>query len=253
MKLNRNVLNVLIRLLIILGVLGLSICLIYFAFIKTSPELLNIIREGDTEEIERYLRSNSNIGGMLCTALLQVVTIVSLFIPSTPIQIAAGVVYGTFTGFAICHLASVATHTVIFTLAHRLEGRMEALVPMGENSSKLDFILQSESPLYMTVIAFMVPILPNGIIPYIAAKTNMSVKRFALAAYVGSFIPFFIMCAVGNKIVEGSFVTAAVLLGGLFLAVILFFKFRDVVLVFLKRYYRKLRNWIYEAFFAKRK
>lgn len=250
MKLNRNML---IRILVILGVLGLSICLIYFAFIKTSPELLGIIKEGNTAEIEQYLRSNSNIGGMLCTALLQIVTIVSLVIPSTPIQIAAGVVYGTFSGFAICHLASVATHTVVFTFAHRLEGRMEALVPMGENSSKLDFILQSESPLYMTVIAFMVPVLPNGIIPYIAAKTNMSVKRFTLAAYVGSFVPFFIMAAVGDKIMEGSFVTAAVLFGSLFAAVFLLFKFRDVVLIFLKKYYRRLRGWIYSTFFVNKK
>lgn len=130
---------------------------------------------------------------------------------------------------------------------------MEALVPMGENSSKLDFILQSESPLYMTVIAFMVPVLPNGIIPYIAAKTNMSVKRFTLAAYVGSFVPFFIMAAVGDKIMEGSFVTAAVLFGSLFAAVFLLFKFRDVVLIFLKKYYRRLRGWIYSTFFVNKK
>ncbi|MGI6013022.1 MAG: TVP38/TMEM64 family protein [Oscillospiraceae bacterium] len=250
MKLNRNML---IRLLIILGVLGLSICLIYFAFIKASPELLDIIREGDAEEIEHYLQSNSNVGGMLCTALLQIVAIVSLVIPSAPIQVAAGVVYGTFTGFAVCHLSSVLANTTIFTLARRLGEKMNALIPVGENSSKLDFILQSESPLYMTVIAFMVPILPNGIIPYIAAKTNMSIKRFAFAVYVGSFIPFFIMCAVGNKIVEGSFVAAAVLLGGLFVTVILLFKFRDIVLVFLKRYYRRLRKWVYETFFTKKK
>lgn len=219
--------------------------LVYYAFLKTIPDLVPLLQSGNEAQIEEYLRTSNHVTGLLCTALLQIVQVISIVLPGPPIQIAAGIVYGTWRSFFVCHLASVLAHTLVFLAVRRLGSRMDQLIPVNKKSSRLDFLLKSDTPIYMTVVACLIPILPNGIIPYVAAKTKIKPLQFSLSIYVGTLLPIFVLCAAGSKIMEGGYLFSGILLAALVIFVILLTKFKDNVLrayhAFLKGFLKKIR------------
>lgn len=211
----------------------LAVCFVYFAFVKAMPDLLPLLARGNEAEVEAYLQENSSFTGLLFTAFLQALQVFSVVLPGPPIQIAAGIVYGTWRAFFVCHLSSVAANLFVFGMSRRLNSGMDKLIPVQKRTSKLDFLVKSDQPSYMTVVAYLIPVLPNGIIPYAAAKTKIKFLQFFLCCYFGSLLPVFVLCAAGSKITEGGYVFAAILV------VIL------VVVVFLlTKYYKKILPWL---------
>jgi len=227
---------ILITLLVIIAV-----TLIYFAFLEIMPGLIPLIREGDEAAVEAYLRANDSFTGMLCTVLLQMFIVFSVVISSVPVQIAAGLVYGTLRGFLLCHLSATAAHAVVFLIARRLNHGLDRLMPKADpdKPSRLDFLLRSDSPAYMTILAYLVPVLPNGIIPYVAAQTKITFFQFLRGVFLGSLLPVLILCAMGREILAGNYLMTALLALGLFLLVGILWLLKDRILLALDRRRRR--------------
>ena len=234
--------NRLIRIFATAIILILAAGLVYFAFLEAMPELIPLLQNGSVEEIEQYLRSSDRLSGLVYTALLQAVQVFSVILPGAPIQVAAGIVYGTWRSFFVCHLSSVAANAIIFVTARHYGAKMDKLRPIERKGSKLDFLLKSNTPAYMTVVACLVPILPNGFIPYVAAKTKIKTIHYILAVYCGSFFPVLVLCAAGNKILKGGYLMSAILLIALIVVVILLAKFRNPILKAIGKISEKLRR-----------
>lgn len=230
--------NKIFRILFFAALFAIVALLIYFAFIAIMPELIPLLKDGDEAAIEDYLRHNSNFTGILCTALLQMVQIVSVVLSGVPIQIAAGIVYGTWRGFAICHLSTVAASTGVFAVIRKTGEKLDKFFPTNDGKlSKLDFIRNSDRPAYTITIAYLIPLIPNGFIPYFSAKSRITVKEFAIAVFVGSFIPILLMNTIGNKILTGGYVGAAVMCGVLFVVIFLLYKFKKPILDFIDKHF----------------
>jgi uncharacterized membrane protein YdjX (TVP38/TMEM64 family) len=222
--------NYLVRILAAIIILILAAGLIYFAFLTAMPELIPLLQNGSVTEIENYLRSSDKLTGLIFTALLQAVQVFSVVLPGMPIQIAAGIVYGIWRSFFVCHLSSVLANVLVFIAVRRFGAKMDKISPIERKDSKLDFLLKSDTPAYMTVVACLIPILPNGFIPYVAAKTKIKTLKFALAVYFGSLFPVLVLCAVGSKILQGGYIMSAVLFISLCVVVLLLAIFRGRVL-----------------------
>ena len=208
----------LLRIGFLIGCAALLLGLLYLAFGQAVPELIPLLRSGDETQIAAYLGSQNRLSGILSTAVLAFLQPISILLPGAPIQIAAGIVYGTLKGFLICHVSYVLSNVVVFYLARVMRGRMERYV--SRFSSKLDFLQRSQYPAYMTAMACLIPLLPNGIIPYAAARTRMKLHEFVIAVVLGSFFPILVMCAIGKRILRGDYISAAVLFGVSLLAVL---------------------------------
>jgi uncharacterized membrane protein YdjX (TVP38/TMEM64 family) len=228
--------NLWIRIAVRLVLVALALGLVYFAFVTAMPELLPLLAHGDEAEVQAYLQKTDHFSGLLCTALLQAMQVFSVVLPGPPIQIAAGIVYGTWRAFFVCHLSSVAANLLVFLLARRLNTRMDRLIPVNRRTSKLDFLIRSDRPAYMTVVAYLIPVLPNGIIPYAAAKTNIKFLPFVLSCYFGSLFSVLVLCAAGSKITSGGYVFAGILVVVLFVLVFL-----------LSKHYKRILPWIDKA------
>lgn len=215
--------------LVVLSVI-LAAGLIYFAFLEMMPGLIPLLKNGSEAQIEQYLRTNDSLTGLLCTALLQAVQVFSVVLPGAPIQIAAGIVYGTWRSFFICHLSSVAANVLVFTAVRHMGAQMDRLAPVEKRASKLDFIIKSDTPAYMTAVACLIPILPNGFIPYVAARTKVKTRYFALAIYLGSLFPVLVLCAAGSQFLQGGYVASGILLVLLCIFVYLLTRYKDAVL-----------------------
>jgi len=230
------------RIVVVVVIIALALGLIYLSFWETMPQLLSLLQDGDAAALEAYLHSIDTLSGLLCLALLQILQVISVVLPGAPIHIAGGIVYGTWQSFFVCHLSSVAANVVVFMTARRLGRKLDEFMPAEKKSTRLDFLLKSDNPAYMTAVACLVPILPNGFIPYVAAKTKITAFQFALAIYFGSFLPVLILCAAGSKILKGGYVASAILLISLFILVFFLAKFKDRILRLLNRLSAKYRK-----------
>ena len=56
---------------------------------------------------------------------------------------------------------------------------------------------------FMVVIACMVPAIPNGIIPYLAARTEITAKEYVSAVAMGSWLQILLACMAGQFIING--------------------------------------------------
>lgn len=194
-----------LRILLVIGVLALAGVLFYYAFIETIIELMPILEHGNVEEIQSYMFAHNDFKGVMATCLLQILQVWTVVLSGIPIQVAAGVVYGTLRGFAMCHLSSVFAMTASMYFWRRAGKRMEEILPVDRMySGKISQFLTADTPpRYTTVLACMIPMIPNGLIPVMAARMDITVPQFAFAVWLGMFPNILICCGIGSSLIQG--------------------------------------------------
>ncbi len=234
----RRLLKILIIILIIAAIAVFTVFLID----RFLPGLMPVLRQGDEEAIETYIRSFGSFRGAFFTAALQFLQVVSIIIPSTPIQIAAGILFGAFHGYLICHLAFIAANTTVFSVLRILEAKLGSEPATAKRQSKFNFLLDEEYPQFTVFFGCMLPLLPNGFVPYIAARTKISTKSFIITVTLGSFPTIFLLCAVGSKILSGQFVFAGILLGIVLLIMLIAHLLKDKLIAIAHRLHEKFER-----------
>jgi len=193
------------------------------------PGFVDILEHGNRWEIMEYIRSFGSVRGVVLGFLLQFMQIISIIFPGAPIQIAMGVVFGTWPGLAICVAGYVSANVLVFWLARRLGNRMDKILPVKQHKVET-VITKSEYPGFMVFLACLIPLLPNGIVPYIAARTKLDLKHFFISVFFGSIPCLLLLCAVGHNILEGDYLWAAIFGSILVLSIILLYVFRTKVI-----------------------
>ena len=188
------------------------------------------------EAIETFLSGTSGVRGLLMLALLQAIQVLSVFIPGAAVQIAGGLVFGTLKSFIVCHLSFVGTNVAVFALARRHRERAAASGSAKRRlrtQKVLDWI-NSSDPSFMSMLAYMMPGIPNGFVPYAVVRTNVTLPRFLLATWLGSFIQIAIMCAVGSRIMSGDFAVSFFLVLGSLGLIFLLYMTRNRLIVYMQ-------------------
>ena len=229
------------RIVFVILFLAVAFALVYFAFKETVPDLLPLLKDGDVDEIQAYLRNSSTWKGVVCTALLQMLQVFSLIISGVPIQVAAGVVYGTVFAFLLCLLASTLALMLAFLLWKHMGRGMARWFPVEERHMRLiDRLAEAGTPPQYTVfLAGMIPVLPNGLIPLLAAKLDISAVSFTVWVALGSLPNILLCCAIGNRLIRGDWILSIVYFVVMLGIVILLWKKQDLVLSLYRRLKRR--------------
>ena len=213
------------KLVPILMVIVIAI-LIWIAFGNKIPGLIPLLKEGDGEKIADYLAQETGIKGVIAVILLQMIQVVSIVLPGMAIQVAAGLIYGWLQGFLMCYFGFVLSNLLIFVFARKMgSGRLRE-VSMGRTSQWLMEKLNGTKPQFMVVIANMVPAIPNGVIPFIAAKTDITAKEYVTAVAIGSWLQILTSCMAGQFIIQGKW---------MFTGIAIAFQCLVIVIILLKR------------------
>ena len=213
------------KLIPVLAVIAVAI-LIWFAFGDKIPGLIPLLKEGDSQKIADYLAQETGIKGVIAVILLQAVQIASIVMPGMAIQVAAGLIYGWLKGFLMCYIGFVASNLFIFLFARKMGSDRIKDVSMGRTSQWLLEKLRGTKPQFMVVVANMVPAVPNGIIPYIAAKTDITAVDYVKAVAMGSWLQILLACLAGQFIINGQW---------LYTVLTVVFQFLVVVIILWKR------------------
>lgn len=235
---------VLFRIFAVLCLAAVIAGLLYLAFFRAVPDLWPVLKSGKEAEIEAYLASADQTAGLVGTALLQFLQVISIVLPGAPIQIAAGIVYGVWKGTAICYGAYVAANLAVFTAVRKLGVALDKMAPVNRRGllDKVRFLRDAEMPVYMTAMACLIPVVPNGVIPYAAARTEMRFGQFTLAVCLGSVTPIFLMCLIGGRILAGEYLLAVVVLLASLLVAVLLTCYRTKLQAAAKRLKEKLSH-----------
>lgn len=84
-------------------------------------------------------------------------------------------------------------------------------------AKKKNFITDAKYPAFSVFFASVLPVIPNGLIPYVASKTKIGFRSYMLAVMTGCIPTVLTLCAVGDQLVEGDFLSAALYVAPLLL------------------------------------
>lgn len=230
--------NKLFKIIIYLICFALAALLFYKAFVPLAPHLWEALKSGDESKIESFLNENGMWQGLIYLFLLQAIQVISIILPGAPIEIAGGMAYGFLKSFIVCHLAFVFANVLIFAFGRRVRSDFID----SEKTAKVFDFLGKGDPFVMLVLCFMIPVLPNGIIPYAASTTRISGLKYAFSVFVGSSVQIFMMCAIGRKILTHDYLFMAIIIVLDFIAMFFLYKYRNNINNFVTKYGRKIRR-----------
>lgn len=216
-----------LRVLSLLLLIAVITAIIVFALNAILPGFVDTIEQGDQAAIERYIRSFDSFQSVLLAFFLQFFQIISVFFPGGPIQIAIGIVFGTLDGFLICLAGYVLANLFVFFSARRLGNRFDQLFSNGSNTKKFKFITDAKHPGYVVALSCLIPLLPNGLVPYIAARTKITTPQFFVSVLIGCMPTLLMLNAIGNKILMADYGIVALLAALLVAGVALLYLFRN--------------------------
>ncbi len=190
-----------------------------------APGLWVALKSGDEAQIELFLAQSGTRKGLFYLFLLQAVQVVSIVLPGAPIEIAGGMAYGFIKSYITCHMSFVFANIVIFLLGRRMQSDFFN----GQKLEKALKFLNRGDPFVAIILCFMIPVMPNGIIPYAASATKISPLKYFVGVYLGSSVQMFMMCAVGRYILSRDYFYIAALVILDIIGMYIIYKNRDKI------------------------
>lgn len=202
---NKELMN-LIALAVLMAVLVFATVLVYKVFGHQAQDLFNLVRQGDEEAMAAYLSSQSQAAGYFTLFILCVLQVATIFFPGMVIQITGALIYGWSKAFAICFAGIVAGNALIFFIGRTFGKVFESF--LSEEKQKDNWFskqLKGSHAKFAVAIAFLIPGVPNGIIPYLAAGTKMHLKDYVEAVAGSAWVGVLLMCLAGHFIRSGNY------------------------------------------------
>jgi len=203
---------------IALSIIALLLMLSLVALILTDllPVLIQVVKSsGDDARMVSYLDEYGakGIPALLGLVILQVITI---FIPAGIIKVLAGLCYGIWIGSLICFTGTIIGNSLAFLLVRQF-GKVLAPFFIKDPQKRSGNILSVKKinhmryPEVMTFLCYLVPFIPNGILPYIFAQTKMTYPRYIISLITAITPSLFLCTWLGDRLSKSDYRTAAVL------------------------------------------
>jgi uncharacterized membrane protein YdjX (TVP38/TMEM64 family) len=202
--------------------------LIIMLCVTLIPILADIFTDQDGRNVINIIHSHGARGVpvLVCLQALQVITTV---VPALLIQIPAGLVYGTWAGLAICLAGSILGNMIVFIALRQFSSTIDHLFPKRKKKreekankprkkSKLPFFLNPESlnrmphPELVAFYIYMIPGIPNGVLPHLFARTKVSFGRFLVAVAAGNAPSTLVCTLVGDRLAHGDWRSAIIII-----------------------------------------
>ncbi len=167
-------------------------------------EVFELLRRGNEAEIEAYLRASGLWKGMFLIVLITIIQVFSIVLPGMVIHLAAGSIYGWWEGFLVCYVSFVFAHYLVFRFGRRLADKLSLLNRFAAAKS-MQKRLDSSEPMFVIAMAYLVPGVPNGIIPYVASHSKMTMSEFMISLSTTVWIQVLLNCIAGHFLVRGQY------------------------------------------------
>ncbi|MDR1496759.1 MAG: VTT domain-containing protein [Clostridiales Family XIII bacterium] len=192
------------------------------------PILADIFAGQDGRNAIEIIHSHG-VRGVPLLACLQALQVITTVVPALLIQIPAGLVFGTWTALAICLTGSILGNMIVFIALRQFSVTINQIFPTRrkkreekaqrpKKKSRLPFPLNPEAldrmphPELVAFYVYLIPGIPNGVLPHIFARTKVSFARYLVAVVAGNAPSTFVCTLVGDRLAHGDWQGAVVII-----------------------------------------
>lgn len=183
--------------LILFGILTVVITVISYPYIKSLSVPENQIK------FKNYIDS-LGFWGVIVVFLIQVCQIIFAFIPGEPIEVLAGVMYGTFGGLAICLVGILLGSLLIFLMVRKFGKRLILKLYSKEKIENLSFLKNSSKRNTLIFLLFFIPGTPKDLLTYFAGLTKIKMAEFLLISTFARIPSVITSTLAGSTISNGT-------------------------------------------------
>lgn len=229
MKLTGKKIWLFLRILMVLILLGISVYFIQ----KHLHTILSLLRSKNVNALEDYIRAKGR-NGKAVLVFLQILETVSIILPSMPVYVTAGVLFGGINGFLLCFITNCILNLCIFFAAQKMDKKTKEIFALPDHAHLQQKIANSSHPQNIVIFMCLMPIVPNGMIPYICANGKMEWTGFLKGLALGSAPAIFLYALFGDAILTFDRQYLPYLAGIAVIIIIVFLLFRRQIASFLE-------------------
>mgnify|MGYP003603014869 CR=1 FL=1 len=178
----------------------------------------------DWHGLRENIRDSGFRGPLICMLLYILFTL--LFIPSTPLSLIVGAVYGVVAGTVYASIGTLIGATLAFLIGrYALHRSIRRWIGDGKTFHWIDEGIKND-PWRIIVISRMFPITPYNFLNYAYGLTGVSLAKYMIASWLGMLPPIIAWvwtAAAAGRIAEGNAdkkIFIALLVGTAFFALI---------------------------------
>lgn len=181
------------------------IYLIYSVFGEQLVQVLHLLRSGSQDEIMTYLQTQSTWGGQFVLCIISMMQVITIVFPCLVIQVAGALLYGWWKAFLLCWSGYVLGNMIAFFITRIFGKSLTKIFPDKSYNTWLTRKINAGNPMFVVALACMIPGVPNGLIPYIAANTRIRWKDFLIAVSCSCWIQILLNCIAGYFLAKGQY------------------------------------------------
>lgn len=189
---------------------AVSVILFALMFVFFGSRMLEMLRE--PELLTEYIDGFGAYSQLVFIAVRTLQTVVKV-IPGEPVEIAAGLAFGTFGGLALC-LVGTAVGSAIIVLLTRTLGMKFVTLFVSEEKLRSCALLKSSDRLYLLLFFFyLIPGTPKDIFTYAAALTDIKLWKFFVITGIARIPSIITSTMCGASLCQKNYLAAAVIYG----------------------------------------
>lgn len=189
---------------------AVSVILFALLFVFFGSRMLEMLRE--PELLTEYIDGFGAYSQLVFIAVRTLQTVVKV-IPGEPVEIAAGLAFGTFGGLALC-LVGTAVGSAIIVLLTRTLGMKFVTLFVSEEKLRSCALLKSSDRLYLMLFFFyLIPGTPKDIFTYAAALTDIKLWKFFVITGIARIPSIITSTMCGASLCQKNYLAAAVIYG----------------------------------------
>lgn len=193
--------------------------------IAVTAYLIPVIRELGTPEGQQAFQTRINDSGFLGVLMLfglQFAQIFLFIIPGEPIEILAGVCYGSIWGTVFIMVSAAIISAFIYLLVHKLGRKFIYDFVSKEKIEKIENSKLFQNPKtirFLIFILFFIPGTPKDLLTYIAALLPIKPMEFIIISTIARFPSVISSTWAGASLLEGNWQASLLIYGVTFLIV----------------------------------
>lgn len=208
---NKKILKIIIGIIIIGILIG---CIIYMA-----PIIKNLLTPEGRLEFKEKLDS-LGFSKVLVLFALQLVQILLVFIPGEPLEILAGLCFGTFLGTIFVYISVGLVTALVFFLVRKYGRAYVEKVFKKEKIDKIEnskFFKNPKNIELVMLVLFLIPGTPKDLLVYLGGLLPIKPLRFILISVFARTPSIISSTLVGSSILNGDIITSIIIYGITFL------------------------------------
>lgn len=188
-------------------IIFITVILILIGFTIYLFPIVKSLFNPEGREVFKVQIQESGVKGALMLLGLELVQILMPIIPGEPIEILAGMCYGTLGGFVFITISVLLITTFIFFMVRKFGRDFLYTMISKEKIDKIENSKLFKNPKkieYIMLILFFIPGTPKDLLTYIAGILPINPLRFILISTLARFPSTISSTIAGSTLVEGN-------------------------------------------------